>query len=141
MKRTKTEEPKIACPVCQAQTKLSNLNTEGNAMCNFCANFLRNPNVDGTDHGTFMTAIEVDDSPSMFRTLHARPRGFWSDVIMVRERQNTWNKTITVDVTWSMGGQDGSLDGLTAAVNFAGALNHAVEVARKWQAERKAVTT
>jgi len=46
-----------------------------------------------------------------------------------------------VDVTWSVGGQDGSLDGLIAAGSFAGALAYAIEVARKWQAERKVVTT
>jgi hypothetical protein len=71
--------------------------------------------------------------------LQIRPRGFWSDIVEVNERVTFWGNpagTWTVKVSWGSGGEDGTLDELRTAGNFAIAVNHAVQVATYWKCER-----
>lgn len=142
-KAQKPEEPKDACPVCQAETKESEMIPEamaGARMCYRCAHYL-SPEKGGKDHGLFMVREETRDKG--LRRAFLRPRGFWSDAIEVHETEDYFasyeaKKTVLKQtVNWSTGGTDGTVDEIRAAENFARAMDHAVMLAKIWKMERQ----
>ena len=145
----KPEEPKVACPVCRAETKESEMIPEamaGARMCYRCAHYLA-PEKGGTDHGAFMVRIETRDDG--LRRAFIRPRGFWSDAVEVHETEDYWasheagKKVIKHEVRWGTGGCDGTHDEIRVghfdsyAENFARAMDHAVMLAKIWKMERQ----
>ena len=137
--RKREDEPKVTCPVCQAEEKASRF-MPGIEMCTTCWQCLA-PDVGGTDHGLFMVRTETRDNG--LRRAFLRPRGFWSDAIEVGETEDYFasyeaKKTvIKQSVSWSTGGTDGTVDEIRAAENFARAMDHAVMLAKTWKMERQ----
>ena len=137
--RKKEDEPKVACPVCQAETKASELTDA--PMCSYCATYLTNG---GTDHGNFMVRVRTVDDTGR-RMAEIRPRGFWSDAIEIRERldhrYNVDTKEIDlsweVEISWGSGGNDGTRSSIEASENFTRAMDHAVMLAKSWRMERQ----
>ena len=135
-KTRKEKEPTTDCPVCKAETKVSEL--EGKTMCFHCATYLEHG---GTDHGLFMIRIETRDKG--LRRAFLRPRGFWSDAVEVHETEDYWKThetgklAIKSEVRWSCGGTDGTVDEIRTAENFARAMDHAVMLAKIWKMERQ----
>ncbi len=140
--KRKDEEPKVPCPVCQAETKASELADA--PMCSYCATYLTNG---GTDHGNFMVRIETRDNGQ--RRAFLRPRGFWSDAVEVHETEDYFashaagKAVIKYEVRWGCGGTDGTHAQIrlgqfdSYAENFARAVDHAVMLAKSWQIERE----
>lgn len=140
--KRQAEEPMVACPVCQAETRASELVDA--PMCSYCATYLTNG---GTDHGTFMVRIETRDNG--LRRAFLRPRGFWSDAVEVHETEDyfasleTGKQVIKHEVRWGCGGTDETHAQIRVgqfnsyAENFARAIDHAVMLAKSWQIERE----
>ena len=143
--RKREDEPKVTCPVCQAEEKASRF-MPGIEMCTTCWQCLA-PDVGGTDHGAFMVRIETRDDG--LRRAFVRPRGFWSDAVEVHETEDYWashkagKKVIKHKVRWATGGCDGTHDEIRVghfdsyAENFARAMDHAVMLAKIWKMERQ----
>ena len=88
--RKREDEQKVTCPVCQAETKETEMIPEamaGARMCYRCAHYLA-PEKGGIDHGAFMIRIETRDDG--LRRAFIRPRGFWSDTVEVHETEDCW---------------------------------------------------
>lgn len=143
MKSRKLDAPKVPCPVCKAEERESEYKPEL-GMCWKCYSFLA-PERGGKDHGLFMVVTEEEAGTGNIRLARIRPRGFWSDVVEVRERRNFWDAKpgepakYDMDVRWSTGGTDGTVDSIRAAENFARALDHAIMLAKIWKTERQEV--
>ncbi len=83
-------ESTVTCPVCGDTEKEKEYKPEI-GMCSRCWQYL-SPEAGGKDHGLFMIRTEARDDQNGRRLAFIRPRGFWSEVVEVRERvQSNFN--------------------------------------------------
>jgi hypothetical protein len=67
-----------------------------------------------------------------------KPKGFWSDVVSVYQSQELWAHVWKdPTVSWSSGGQDGTVPMEQMIDNFVEALIRAKEIAQDWKKERE----
>jgi len=131
----------IKCPVCGDECKEGDFSLSKdicNSMFNRCFWYL-SPDAGGKDYGNFM-ARERRLGYSGLRTMEIRPRGFWCDSIKIDENFSIFadfKSKINVEIHWSGGGRDGSVDSIQTAVNFGVALKHAVLVAEVWKVDNE----
>jgi len=124
---------KMKCPVCGAE----DLGDPSHGMCNRCWWYLA-PDGCGVDFGYLMYRIKTYSDG--VRRMEIRPRGFWSESIKVSEERENFSdldSEIKVDISWSCGGVDGTLNPVDTAISFRDAMGFAIDTAIGWRNLRK----
>ncbi len=74
----------------------------------------------------------LEEKPD-YKLAHIKPKGFWSDVVTIRQdwdlRQRMLEEPI---ITWAGGGQDGTLSNIEVINSFITALEEAKRIANLW---------